>query len=738
MNQRGRTTCSLGGPTQRVNDSGEAVLRRYRAPGMSALRVNALAALLCSAAALGAVAPAAAAGDGVAVARTHILVPGGSEAAGAVFFVPAHDEAGAVAVGAAHSFDRNRLAEAGEVEFRRAADGGRVGIASRYFVEPGRAFHEDGATLRDDFIVFALELRPRDIEVLEPASRAPQKGERVRILGIPSDGRKAQAEIEGSVASVLPTRIEVDLDAPEDLRGWGGSPVLDAEGRVLGLLQAAWTLKDTLRVGVGPIDAVVQALKKPLDGGLGRRFASYSTAPSPAPDPARAPRAHATADAGADAGAGAAAAPPRPAASAPAGRLRVRIEHPEPESVIGDAAGAFIAGRAVALSGDVKRFDVVIVLDTSGSTAEPTGVDVDGNGVVGTPRLGALGGLLALGSTDPGDSILAAEVAAAQRLLSGLDPRSTRVAVVTFAGEPTDAQPGFFGHSPAIRQAAITMEPLTSDYERVKRALDRVRQRGPRGMTHMAAGVDQATVELLGLSGAVSKSDPGSDKVMLFFTDGEPTLPYQGFESDNVRAVLRAAQRAQRAGIRIHSFAIGPAALAGPISTVEMASITDGEFTPVRHPGLLVHVVSGVSFANIQGIEVHNETTGEDAYEVRSHADGSWDSLVPLTPGKNLIRVLARASDGSEAAESVVLHYAPGVEGPFLPRELVTKRNELLEARLVEIRRGRIEVERKAAEQTRRELALEIERERAQAAERAERQRKELDLRIDDADKDRD
>ena len=34
------------------------------------------------------------------------------------------------------------------------------------------------------------------------------------------------------MAGVVSTRIEVDLDVTADLRGWGGSPVLDAEGRV--------------------------------------------------------------------------------------------------------------------------------------------------------------------------------------------------------------------------------------------------------------------------------------------------------------------------------------------------------------------------------------------------------------------------------------------------------------------------------------------------------------------------
>jgi len=374
----------------------------------------------------------------------------------------------------------------------------------------------------------------------------------------------------------------------------------------------------------------------------------------------------------------------------------------------------------------MKRFDVVFVLDTSQSTAAPTGVDVDGDGVVGEARLGPVGQVFGM-NTDADDSILAAEVAAARKVLAGLDPRNTRVAVVTFAGEPAGSSRGLFGSSRVV-DPAITVEPLTRDHERVERALDRVQARGPRGMTHMAAGVDQATVELLGLSGALSKPDRESEKVVLFFTDGQPTLPYQGLQADNVRAVLRAAQRAHRAGLRIHSFAIGPEALAGPIATVEMASITEGSFTPVRHPGGLVTIVDGVSFANIEEIEVRNATNGEEAHYVRSHADGSWDALVPLEPGKNRIEVMALATDGARAQEALTLHYAPDAEDPYVPRELVAKRNELLERRLVEIRRARVTAEREAAEKTRRELALEIERERAKAREAAERQRKELDL----------
>jgi hypothetical protein len=247
----------------------------------------------------------------------------------------------------------------------------------------------------------------------------------------------------------------------------------------------------------------------------------------------------------------------------------------------------------------------------------------------------------------------------------------------------------------------------------------------------MAAGIDHATLELLGLEGSLSHTDRGSEKVVLFFTDGAPTLPHWGSESGNVRAVLEAAQRARRAGVRIHSFAIGPEALAGPISTVEMAAITDGLFTPVRHPGKLVRSVEGLSFANIESVEVRNATSGENAFQARVHADGSWDALVPLREGSNEIEVRARASDGAEATMRVTVHHVPGADRRVLPAELVAKHNTLLEARLAALRRERLDAERLRTEQMRRDLVLEIERERAAALERAERQRKELQLEVE-------
>jgi len=316
-------------------------------------------------------------------------------------------------------------------------------------------------------------------------------------------------------------------------------------------------------------------------------------------------------------------------------------------------------------------------------------------------------------------------------MLRSLDPRSTRVGLVTFAGDPPE-QRGLLSGGP--RRAALTEEPLTSDYARIDRALDSVIERGPEGLTHMAEGLDRAGIELTGLRGGLSEPDRSSEKVILFFTDGQPTLPYDAyFEAENVKAVLRAADRTRRLKIRIHSFAIGPEALDGPIAAVEMASRTGGYFTPVRHPGDLVQVIEHVSFANIDEVVIRNLSNGEPASELTTNADGTFSALVPLAKGRNRIEVVARASDGAESNAEITVTYVPGLDTRTLPRELMGRRNRLLEQRLIALKRGRIEAERERTETARKELLLEIEAERQKAKERAEQQGKELDLEVEPA-----
>jgi len=670
-----------------------------------------------------------------------------------VLILEAHDAPG----GYAHSFDMGELSQTREVEFQLGRSKQRVSVSSRLFAPPGRSFSAAGATLAEDYLIFALDLKPKGVRVLEPdRSGDDYTGERVRLLGVPASIPQNEDDIFGTIRKHEPGRIELVLDVPADLRGWGGAPVLlHPSGKVVGIVEAAWPDGDTLRIGAAPLDLVLPALQLPLSGSTGIPFASLQPSAPTQAKHARAPAPRQKATPSRTAKVRPAPKPRITATSAPvpndaiavsarrkptgpadgdsllgkAGaldtELMIKIEHPTDGTIVGDANGVFLAGRALALLGEFKRFDVVFVLDTSGSSADMTGADINGNGIIGQ---GGLRGLF--GKTDPGDSILAAEVMAARQILQGLDARNTRVGVISFAGR-APAPPGTIVIGGRRGPAAVTEEPLTTDFARVEKALNRILERGPDGLTNMAEAVDAGWQELTGIRGGLSTPDPDSEKIMLFFTDGQPTLPFDAmFEADNVRAVLRAAERARKLDVRIHSFAIGPEALEGPVAAVEMASRTGGYFTPVRHPGDLVEVIENVSFANIEEIEIRNLKSDALAKDVLTNADGSFSALVPVESGRNRIQVRARASDGSEAEAVVTVDYAPGAPPVRLPRELVGQRNRLLEKKLVELRRGRMEAERARTEETRKDLRIEIEREREAARARAEEQRKQLDLEV--------
>lgn len=650
------------------------------------------------------------------VARPSLPSKGKSavDARGLVFFLGLKD-GGVAAVGTAHTFTPVDVARAGRTDFYLGASLKRVGSSSRFLAAPGRPFSAPGASLREDFWIYALDAAPQGVGKLDVDGGPVKVGERVALLGVQERGKRDEDDLFGSVVSSTPTRLEVDLDLPGTLKGWGGAPILRVSNqKVIGIVEAHVSHEGTSRVIAAPIGGVIEALAKPLSAAQGAysQFATVEGAQPPPPAPAIG-----TAPAGART-----RAPVLDRTADDPTNVQVDVEYPPAGSVVGNSAcGVFVAGQAQAARGAKRRFDVVIVLDTSRSTIDPAGTDINGNGVIGRQRLGGLGTIFGSGSTDPGDSILAAEVAGAKQLLTGLDPRTTRVGVVAFAGDV----PGTSRRS----RPAYTLVALTDEYERVESALDEVLATEPEGNTHMAAGVDQATIELAGLRGAASRVNGDSEKVVFFFTDGQPTLPYgPEAEADNVRAVLRAANRARRANVRIHSFAVGPEALEGPIATVEMASRTDGFFTPVRHPGDLAEVVEEVNIANLESVDLKNRTTEKPARYFRATADGSWAGFIDLDNGKNILNVRAVADDGADADKDFDVRLEPDAKSPPVPKELAARRNRLLEECLRDLKRLRLTAEQEAAEKVRRELELQIEKEREKAKQQSDQQRKELEL----------
>jgi Mg-chelatase subunit ChlD len=335
--------------------------------------------------------------------------------------------------------------------------------------------------------------------------------------------------------------------------------------------------------------------------------------------------------------------------------VRILIESPVPgEPVYNKVHQAPIKGNAVADGDRPSDFDVILIVDVSGSTEVASGVDVDGDGEVGIDPMFELvpPGTYPPGlrNTDPQDSILAAEIAAAEALISALDSERVRVGVISFSGETNPLT----GHRVRFDQQDAWVEvPLSGDYERVRQALRSILARGPHGGTNFAAGIRLAVTELAGLTGSQSVPRPRAKKVALFLTDGLPSFPIgSGAVSDpgDTEAALNAARLAHKAGVTVNTYALGPSALTNPIAATEIARITLGTFMPVQNPGNIISFLQGVTFANVDDVIFTNLTTREVSYDVDLSPDGSFSGFVPVTEGKNRVRVTALASDGSSGS----------------------------------------------------------------------------------------
>ncbi len=333
--------------------------------------------------------------------------------------------------------------------------------------------------------------------------------------------------------------------------------------------------------------------------------------------------------------------------------VRIVIDEPKRgEPVRNSVHQAPIRGSAFTEGRRRLAIDVMIAIDISGSTRAASGVDVDGDGEIGfNPHQEQVPpGLYPpdTRSTDPQDTILAAEISAADALLQNLDPTHLRVAVLSFGGEinPTTLRQASYG-----QQDAWVEIPLTSDFDQVRRALQNILARGPRGGTNFAAGIRLAVTELASLHGARSTPRPEAAKILMFLTDGVPSFPFgSSRESDpgDTEAALGAARVASKAGITINTYALGPNALDNPIAATEMSRLTLGTFTPVKNPGDVITYLQGVTFASVEDVIFTNLTTSEISEDVRLLPDGSFSGYVPVREGINRVRVTALATDGSE------------------------------------------------------------------------------------------
>ncbi len=226
------------------------------------------------------------------------------------------------------------------------------------------------------------------------------------------------------------------------------------------------------------------------------------------------------------------------------------------------------------------RADIAIAIDVSESTRAASGMDVDGDGVVGInptldPRLDGQypEGLV---STDPEDSILAAALAAIRALLVTLDGSDARLAIVSFSGA-IDPTTGMQAGVPADNAQLVA--PLSERLQDAASALDEIARRGPDGGTDFSAAIRTARHALCG-----ADARPGVLRVLLLLTDGVPSLP-QGFATrtdyGDVSGAIEAAREASACGVRIDVFAIGQLATRDPFAAREITRVSGGRYQPI-------------------------------------------------------------------------------------------------------------------------------------------------------------
>jgi hypothetical protein len=265
--------------------------------------------------------------------------------------------------------------------------------------------------------------------------------------------------------------------------------------------------------------------------------------------------------------------------------------------------------------------DVVIVLDESESTLVASGRDIDGNGRSSRNRtwersIGGGGRVSFQAAREPGDAVVSAEVAAAQRLLAQLDPDTMRVALVTFAG------------------TAYVDAPLGAP-----RAVARQLDHFSAGFHDNGTSIAEALRTAFGALNDARDPERARHRTVLLLSDGQPTVPSR---AEGVEEALEAADELAHYGVPVHTFAVGPAALAQEATYREIASRTGGNFVAAPHPAQVVSLLRSVRLTGLDEVTVRNTTTGQAGRGFRMLPDGSFRATVPVAIGANAIEVSAQ------------------------------------------------------------------------------------------------
>lgn len=369
-------------------------------------------------------------------------------------------------------------------------------------------------------------------------------------------------------------------------------------------------------------------------------------------------------------------------------KIWLEIEEPHDQALIREPV-ALVEIRGWAGTGIRGDHDVVVVLDRSGSTFEASGIDVDGDGVVGENRVvEGPGGFQQLLVSDPGDSIARALTQAARNLIDRMNPETTRMGLVTF------------GRSERV------LARVGSSREELLAALDSIPDRPERGGTYFYGAII-ASIKVFQTAPPASGTRYRS---IVFLSDGLPNRPPPEYFAQ--KAAVRAAQHAGRDHIHIYSFALGPRVAEKPQVFIDIASASHGQLLLVENPGEVVDFAPHLSLTGIREVALLNVTTGQAGRAVRMFPDGSFDGFVPLQPGMNTIRLTAVGEAGAEAVVEHRVRFEKSSSDSAEGRARIAALLKELELRSIQMRLAEEVRARREEAQRRLQRRLEIREER--------------------------
>ncbi len=295
------------------------------------------------------------------------------------------------------------------------------------------------------------------------------------------------------------------------------------------------------------------------------------------------------------------------------------LEAPRARELLRSPVG-LVEVRGWAGTGVPGSHDVVLVIDRTASTFDPAGVDVDGDGEIGR-KVEGFKHLRVI--SDPGDTIQAAQLMAARRLIEKLDSSTTRMGIVTFARTEQ-----------VLARIGTPRESLLS-------ALDALPERpGPGGTYFYGAIIASIKV----FEQAAPENGEHRHRSIIFLSDGLPNRPAPPAAA--AKAAVRASRHAANADIRIYAFALGPEVASRPEVFLDMMKANGGELLIVDQPGEIIDFVPHMSLTKLRRIELENLTTGKPGRAVRLFPDGTFDGYVQLVSGENLLRVTVYGEGG--------------------------------------------------------------------------------------------